>query len=103
MQIVNWLKAFCQRIADMFMFKDEEEDYISMAFSGSHLYERFEVEYDKLLRIEDELREMMNSYAIGNPEVKMSNIDEKFSEMKKSIYTIRQLAIESESLRKGNE
>lgn len=93
--IINKLKEFFQNIVDMFKREGEESEIHMKARDLGIISAEFDDLYEKLLKAEDDLRDISTKYTIGEEDVKMTDVDVSFSHMKKAMKDVRNLAVEA--------
>jgi len=74
---------------------EEESDLTMTARDLGIISEEFNRLYEKLTDAEENLKDIANRYAVGEKDVKMKDVDEAFSELKKPMGEIRKLAVEA--------
>lgn len=100
--LVEKIKNFFEAIMKKANKGDETEIRMNARDLGI-IGNEFDELYDRLLGAEDDLKEMATRYTIGEPDVKMIDVDESFSKMKKSMKDIRDLAIETRNRKEESD
>lgn len=65
--------------------------------------DKFDEIYGELLESEDDFRYLANQYCMGEPEIRMQEVDVAYSKMKKHMKDIRGLALEAMNESKGKK
>lgn len=84
-------------------FCEEESDLAMAARDLGIISEEFERLYGKLTEAEDHLKDIANRYAIGEKDVRMKDVDEAFSDLKKPMGEIRKLAVEAREHKESDD
>lgn len=99
-RLTNIIKKAKEYICNMLSCEQEETEIVMSARDMGIINEEFESLYDKLITAEENLKDIATRYTIGEEDIKMKEVDDAFSDVKKPMAEIRRLALEAREVKK---